>query len=245
MNEKFSKLVSYINHAEYCIVFTGAGISTFSGIPDFRGQNGLYKKLDADRIFDYFQFLEEPEYFYNQSREFLYDEKQIKPSLIHKELARLGKKNIIRAVITQNIDMLHKKAGSKNVLEIHGSPEIHFCMNCHRKYRYSEVIKKLKISEVPQCSECSGTLKPEITFFGEQLPGLALKKAAGECMKADLLLVLGSSLLVQPAAALPMNTVNSGGKLVIINNMPTPLDDYACLKLPDLEEAFNYISKEL
>lgn len=245
MDEKFGKLVSYINQAEYCTVFTGAGVSTFSGIPDFRGQNGLYNRLDADRIFDYYQFLEEPEYFYNQSKEFLYDEKQIKPSLIHKELARLEKRGIIRAVITQNIDMLHKKAGSRNVMEIHGSPEVHFCLNCHRKYSYADVIEKLKDNDIPRCNECSGTLKPEITFFGEQLPGRAFEMAAEICQKSDLLLVLGSSLLVHPAASLPMNTVNNGGRLVIINNMPTPLDSYACLRLPDLEKAFNFIRNEM
>jgi len=245
MDEKLGKLISCINQAESCAAFTGAGVSTFSGIPDFRGQNGLYTKLDADRIFDYYQFLEEPEYFYSQSKEFLYDEKKIKPSLIHKELARLEKKGIIKAVITQNIDMLHKKAGSINVMEIHGSPEIHSCMNCHKKYSYSEVIKKLKDSDIPECDECSGTLKPEITFYGEQLPVNAFESAAAACRKSDLLLVLGSSLLVYPAASLPMNTVNSGGRLVIINNMPTPLDDYACLLFPDLEEVFSYIGKEI
>ncbi len=245
MDDKFGKLVSYINQAEYCAVFTGAGVSTFSGIPDFRGQNGLYNRLDADRIFDYYQFLEEPEYFYSQSKEFLYDEKQIKPSLIHTELARLEKSGIVRAVITQNIDMLHKKAGSRNVMEIHGSPEVHFCLNCHRKYSYGDVIKKLKDNDIPQCDECSGTLKPDITFFGEQLPARAFEMAAETCQKSDLLLVLGSSLLVHPAASLPMNTVNNGGKLVIINNMPTQLDDYACLRLPDLEEAFNFIRNEM
>ncbi|MBN1647484.1 MAG: NAD-dependent deacetylase [Spirochaetales bacterium] len=245
MASPIEELVRAMQEARYCAAFTGAGVSTFSGIPDFRGQNGLYNTLDADRVFDYFQFLEDPGYFYGQTRKFLYEGKQVKPSLVHTQLARLEKKGIVKALITQNIDMLHTKAGSRNVMEIHGSPAMHDCLGCHRKYSYSEVCILLQGKAVPLCPDCGGVLKPQITFFGEALPSEAFSRATEACAHADLLLVLGSSLLVQPAASLPMNTVQRGGTLVIINNMPTPLDRYAGLLFPDLEEVFSELTAEV
>ena len=151
---------------------------------------------------------------------------------------------IVKAVITQNIDLLHQKAGSKKVIEVHGSPEIHRCLSCGKIYKFDEIARIVQEDKVPQCS-CGGIIKPDITFFGESLPALAVDEAISEASKADLMLVLGSTLVVYPAASFPLYTVRAGGKLVIVNNMETPLDYMATERYSDLETVFNYISEKL
>jgi len=178
-------------------------------------------------------------------KDFIYNLERIKPSLVHTELSRLEKKGLIKSVITQNIDRLHRKAGSENVIELHGSPEPHRCMDCGRTISFSEACYIVNSGKIPYCGFCGGILKPDIIFLGELLPAEALSGAAEEAMKADLLLVLGSSLSVQPAASIPAYTLKSGGKIVIINNMETSLDSSAALRYHDLGEVFNYISEKL
>ena len=154
------------------------------------------------------------------------------------------KMGIVKAVITQNIDLLHQKAGSKKVIEVHGSPEIHRCLACGKIYKFDEIAKIVQEGKVPQCS-CGGIIKPDITFFGESLPALAVEEAISEASKADLMLILGSTLVVYPAASFPLYTARNGGKLVIVNNMETPLDYMAAAKYDDLEKVFTYISENL
>ena len=240
------KLVTLLKESKYCVVFTGAGVSTLAGIKDFRGKDGLYKTAgeDAEKIFDIDYFHKKPSFYYKAAKDFIYNLDQKEPAIVHTELARLEKMGIVKAVITQNIDLLHQKAGSKKVIEVHGSPEIHRCLACGKTYRFDEIAKIVQEGKVPQCS-CGGIIKPDITFFGESLPALAVEEAISEASKADLMLVLGSTLVVSPEASFPLYTVRAGGKLVIVNNMETPLDYMAAAKYDDLETVFTYISEHL
>jgi NAD-dependent deacetylase len=230
-----NKLKELIERAEYCVAFTGAGVSTFSGIKDFRGKNGIYRQqnIDADKIFSLDYFLKDPSYYYIHARDFIYNLDEKSPGIVHKVLAKLESQGLLKAVITQNIDMLHQQAGSQNVIEIHGSPSEHYCMDCGRTFPFSEICGIVKNNRVPRC-ECGGVIKPRIVFFGELLPEVALEQAFEAARRADLMLILGSTLVVQPAASLPVHTLNHGGKIVIINDMPTPLDAEAELKYDNL-----------
>ncbi len=236
------RLVSLLKKSRHAVAFTGAGVSTFSGIRDFRGKNGLYSTSDAEKIFDIEWFFKDPSIYYNSARDFIYNLDSVRPSIVHEELARLEKLGLIKSVITQNIDLLHQKAGSKRVIELHGSPDPHRCIECGKTVSFSEAAAVVNSGDVPCCKKCGGVLKPDIIFFGEQLPAGALSDAIAEAEMADLLLVLGSTLLVQPAASIPLYTLRKGGKVVIINNMDTPFDDRASLRYTELGEVFRYIS---
>ncbi|OGV51588.1 MAG: NAD-dependent deacetylase [Lentisphaerae bacterium GWF2_44_16] len=238
------ELIDLIKESKYFVAFTGAGISTLSGIKDFRGKNGLYnsKDIDADKIFSLSYFMKDPSYFYTNSKNFIYDIDSKGPNIIHKELARLEKKGILKALITQNIDMLHEKAGSENVIEVHGSASSHKCLSCGKKYGFDEVSVIVNDDKVPRCENCGGIIKPEIIFFEEPLNATSIEMAVHEASRADLMLVLGSSLQVQPAASIPLHTLDNRGKLIIINDMETPLDRYAELKYENLEKCFSGIA---
>lgn len=235
-------ITRFIKESRYCIALTGAGISTLSGIRDFRGKDGIYnagmnKNYDPDLIFDLDYFRKDPSLYYNATRDLIYNLHTKKPSIVHLELARLESMGIIKAVITQNIDMLHSKAGSKNVIELHGSPMVHRCMSCDKVFNYDQICNIVQSGEVPKCDKCRGVIKPDIIFFGEMLDAEKLNKAVQEASRADLILVLGSSLVVQPAASLPLYT-REHGSLVIVNDMPTPLDEIAEARYDDLEKVF-------
>lgn len=239
-----STLSELLRTAKYCVALTGAGISTLSGIRDFRGKNGVYREFDADKIFDLNYFLKDCSYYYNAAREFIYNLDEKEPSLVHKVLAQLEKIGVIKSVITQNIDLLHTKAGSRTVIEIHGSPRIHVCLSCGAEYSFDEIAATVKNHKTPKCSRCNGIIKPKIIFFGEPLDTTVYKSAVQEVSKADLVLALGTSLVVQPAASLPLYSLDNGGKLVIVNDMDTPLDAYALLKLADLTDCFTAIARD-
>ncbi|MDC7225975.1 MAG: NAD-dependent deacetylase [Spirochaetales bacterium] len=230
-----NELIELIKSAEYVTCFTGAGVSTFSGIRDFRGQNGLYNDPDADKIFDLNYFMHDPSFYYRKSKNFIYVLDQKSPGIVHKMLAGLEHDGYLKAIITQNIDLLHQKAGSKNVIEVHGSPMKHHCLSCGSEWGYEDIAVIVQRDETPKCDKCGGIIKPDITFFGESLPAEAIDEAFNLAAKSDLMLVLGSSLVVQPAASIPLQTVRAGGKIVIVNNMSTPLDSHAWKLFPDLE----------
>ncbi len=236
------KLAELIKKSSYCVFMSGAGISTLSKIPDFRGSNGLYTKFDADKIFDLEYFHKDPSYFYTHAKELIYNLGSKQPNIIHNTLADMEKKGFVKAVITQNIDMLHNRAGSVNVIDIHGSPAVHHCTMCNRAYSFDEIYQSLEKEIIPHCKGCNGLIKPDITFFGEMLDKTALDKAIEASSRADLFVVIGSSLVVHPAAGLPFYSLRSGGKLVIINKMKTPLDDHACIRYCELEEVFGYLT---
>lgn len=233
-------LADLIRRARRCVALTGAGISTLSGIPDFRGPQGLYSRrdVDADKLFDLRYFLNDPGYYYRHARDFLYNPGTRKPNAVHRALAGWESRGLLRAVITQNIDLLHHKAGSRRVLELHGSPLRHQCLQCGREYSFDAIARIVHAGNIPFCEACGGTIKPGIVFFGEALPMDVLEEAEDEAAHADLMLVLGSSLTVYPAAALPTVTLRNGGKLAIVNASPTHLDGTALWHGTDLAETF-------
>ena len=240
-----SAIIEFIKESQYCVALTGAGISTLSGIPDFRGKSGIYNQYDINKIFDYNWFLSDPSYYYKASKDFIYNIEYRKPNIIHFELARLESAGLLKSVITQNIDLLHSRAGSKNVIELHGSPHTHTCLGCGKKYDYSNIAQIVRNDEIPFCNYCKGSIKPDITFFGESLDPSILQYAVEECSKADLILALGTSLVVQPAASLPLYSLENGGSLVIVNESKTPLDEIAAGRYPDLEKVFSEIKESL
>lgn len=232
-------LAALVNEARHLVAFTGAGVSTLSGLPDFRGRTGLYQNPDNQRIFDLDVFLADPTVFYRSFCGALYTRPDLSASLIHQTLARWEAEGRLKAVITQNIDALHQKAGSRRVIEVHGSPEDHTCLGCGAGAVFDEVAAQVLAGTIPpRCQACGGVLKPDITFFGEALPEQAWAEAEAEASRADLMLVLGTSLTVHPAARLPLYTLRAGGRLVIVNDQPTDLDGRAALRLWDLEAAF-------
>lgn len=237
------KLAELIQKSSHTVVLSGAGISTLSGIPDFRSPGGLYSQLDAEKIFDLHYFLKDQSYYYTNSEDFIYGMDAKDASIVHHECARLEQLGLIKAIITQNIDLLHQKAGSKNVIEIHGSPMQHHCLACNKSFSYEWVQNLVRKDQLPKCDYCAGAIKPDIVFFGEMLPVEALEEAHAQASQADLMLVLGSSLMVHPAASIPIYTVQNGGKLVIVNREETPLDSYAEFRLDDLESCFNQLAR--
>lgn len=227
-------------HAEgkNIVVFTGAGVSTLSGIKDFRSSDGAYSKPFHGRcvedILSLDTFRHEPDLFYAWAKEFCYCLDRFQPNIVHKMVAHLEEKSYSRGVMTQNIDVLHQAAGSKHVLEIHGSPSKHHCLKCRQSYSYEEIAPKVMASELPKCS-CGGIIKPDIIFYGEQLNERVLSACVRESESCGLFIVLGSSLVVQPAASMPAIAHESGAKLCIVNAQSTPLDRYADFHFDDLK----------
>lgn len=242
--DELDKLVDLIKNAKHLVAFTGAGISTLSGIKDFRGKEGLYKQAETADMFDINVFRCDPSVYYRLAKDFIYGLEEKKPAIVHQFLAKIEKQGLLKAIITQNIDLLHQKAGSKTIFEVHGSPAIHTCQKCAASETFDEVLPVARKGEVPKCKKCNGVLKPEITFFGEALPMHALLESEKHAREADLMLVLGSSLTVYPAAAMPELTLRSGGKIVIVNEQSTHLDNAAELCFRDLAEVFEYLDKK-
>jgi len=241
-----NKLYNLIKNAKHFIALTGAGVSTLSGIRDFRGKNGLYKEMDAEKIFDISYFEKDPSLYYSQAGSFIYNLDEKEASIVHLVLGELEKRGYLKALITQNIDLLHQKGGSTNVIEIHGSPVMHYCLRCSGvRVGYEEAAAVVRKGEMPKCPKCGRVLKPAITFFGESLPADALRQAVTESQDADLMLVLGTSLTVFPAAGMPEYTLRNGGEIAIVNNMPTPLDSRAVLHFDDLGSVFEELQKLL
>jgi len=244
--KEFEELFEKIKRSKHCTALTGAGVSTLSGIRDFRGKNGLYNEVDAEKIFDINYFEEDPSFYYKASQELIYNIDEKSPSIVHNVLAELEKRGLLKALITQNIDLLHTKAGSAKVIEIHGSPKTHYCLRCAGvRMSFDEVAAVVRSGELPKCPKCGRVLKPAITFFGESLPIDALREATEEAQKSDLMLVLGTSLTVYPAASMPQYTLSRGGEIVIVNNMPTPLDSRAVMRFDDLGEVFSALNSLL
>lgn len=245
MQKDLEQLAILIRTAKNMTAFTGAGVSTLSGIRDFRGINGVYKEpwhgRAVEDILSLNTFLEEPELFYGWATEFVYCLERFEPSVVHRVLARLEEKQLLKALYTQNIDLLHTKAGNKNVYEIHGSPALHHCLKCKMEYTYAEISPMVLGGKVPYCDNCGGLVKPDIVFYGESLNENLLNKGFSDFESSDLVLVLGSSLTVQPAASLPMAAKYGGADIVIVNNQPTNLDSSAVLTFDDLKLVFDYL----
>lgn len=214
-----------IKNSKNIVAFTGAGISAESGISTYRGEKGLWSKYDPNIYANINYFYQDPTYYWNFFREVRYPLlKKAKPNKGHLALVELEAKGNLKAIITQNIDGLHQEAGSSSVIELHGTTRIIRCMNCSQEYSMDEVFSRLKAENPPLCSECKGMLRPAVIFFGEPLVPQTLQLALKEADNCDFLLVVGSSLVVYPAADIPLRAKQRGAKLAIINKDKTPLD---------------------
>lgn len=211
------------------VALTGAGISTPSGIPDFRSpRNGLWNQVNAMEVASLTSFRYRPEKFFEWARPLTSLILNAKPNPAHIGLAQLEETNHLLAVVTQNIDDLHYRAGSKRVIEVHGHLREATCINCFQKVTAQKYIKFFVEQGItPRCDECGGILKPDIVLFGEQLPFKVVNEAHQTIATSDLLIVIGSSLEVTPVALFPLDALSAGAKLIIINEEPTYLDDRA------------------
>lgn len=241
------RLTELIKKSRRIFAFTGAGVSTLSGIRDFRGKNGVYSQpwrgYRVEDILSLPLFHKRPELFYEWAKEFVYRLDDYQPSAVHRMLAKLEETGHLTGLYTQNIDLLHQKAGSKRVYELHGSPARHHCLKCGYEFDYARIAPTVMKGEVPRCG-CGGLIKPDIVFYGENLDEELLDQAYRDMTGADLLLVSGSSLTVMPAAGLPEICASNGGKVVIINASATPLDHLAELKYTDLKEVAEFLLRQ-
>ncbi len=224
------EIIRLIKNSNYIVAFTGAGISTESGIPDFRSPGGLWERYDPAEYAQYSSFLAHPEKFWQMHREGSLLIQNAEPNAAHKGLAFLEKNFNLKTVITQNIDFLHTKAGSTNVLELHGSGEFGKCLNCRKIYHHKAITDLINEKGIPpRCTLCTGLIKPNVILFGEPVPDNIFYEASREISKADLVIVVGSSLSVAPAVFLPRLALLNGSKLVIINEDETHYDDDATI----------------
>jgi NAD-dependent deacetylase len=225
---------SLIHKARYAVALTGAGISTPSGIPDFRSAStGLWNRDDPMKVASMTTFRQKPERFYNWLRPLLKKVWDASPNPAHTAVAELERSGCLKAVITQNIDGLHQMAGAKNVLEVHGTLTTMSCLHCGMSFGSREFRQQMLDSAfIPRCHHCESVLKPDIVLFEEMLPEDVWENAEQHCRQADVFLVAGSSLEVIPAAFLPDYALQGGAKLIINNYTPTHLDKNAAVLLP-------------
>ena len=234
--------------AKHPLALTGAGISTPSGIPDFRSEgSGLWSKTEAMEVASLLTFRYNPLEFYNWFHRLARRIVDAEPNAAHIALASLEKLGCLDAVITQNIDVLHQKSGTKNVIEMHGTLRTLSCTQCFSQFDSADFLKAFIEDEViPHCSDCGAILKPDVILFGEQLPQkewLVAQKAARNC---DLMIVIGSSLEVLPVAGLPIQTLDRGGHLIIINQTPTYLNVRADIVFTqDVAELLPVLAEEI
>ncbi len=234
--------------AKHPVVLTGAGISTPSGIPDFRSEGtGLWAKSEAMEVASLNTFRYDPTLFYKWFRSLANQIVNALPNDAHLALAQLQQAGYLQTVITQNIDILHQKAGSENVIEMHGTLRTLSCTQCFRQVEAEPfLVPFIRDGRIPHCDACGAVLKPDVILFGEQLPQKAWYAARSAARQADLMLVVGSSLEVLPVAGLPMQTLDRGGHLIIINQTQTYLDVRADLVFSeDAAEVLPKLVKEV
>ena len=238
MDRKISEIKKLISISDRIIAFTGAGFSAESGISTFRGAGGLWSKYDPSIYADINIFMQDSTYYWNFFRDERYPTiKKAKPNDGHYALVKLEKLGKIYRIITQNIDGLHQIAGSSEVIELHGNTRKIFCLNCDKTYTLDEAYNLLEKELPPRCS-CGGKLKPGTILFGEPLPQAAIDMANIAARNCDMFIVLGSSLVVYPAASLPEIAKNVDAKLIIVNIDSTPLDSIADFVINDSASKF-------
>ena len=227
-----ARLAELIGESDCAVALTGAGVSVPSGIPDFRTpETGAWANVDPMKVAHIEVFERDPARFWSYYRPRFHSLGEKRPNAAHEALAELERRNLLEGVITQNIDRLHRAAGSRNVVEVHGSIETSSCMRCAASYGIEEVDALFDAEGVAVCSTCRGPVKPDVVLFGELLPESAMASAQQLAEHADLMICIGSSLAVYPAAGLPRLTLEHGGRLAIVTKGPTPYDDAADLKL--------------
>lgn len=227
--ESINKAAELLINSKNAVVLTGAGISTESGIPDFRGESGIWAKYKPEIYGSIQSFLNDPSKFWKMAEDIAPTLFNAEPNAGHYSIAALEKMNIVKAIITQNIDELHQKAGSIIVYEVHGNINRFSCLGCRASYNKQQLLRKMKKEKKlpPLCDFCATPLKPSVVLFGESLPNFEKYMSIDLAKKTDVMLIAGSSLSVAPVCDLPLYTVSEGGKLIIINDEPTYLDERA------------------
>ncbi len=229
MTGGIERTAAALSGADHAVALTGAGVSTASGIPDFRSDGGIWDEYDPAE-FHYSRFQADPAGFWERRvdlHEEVYGE-DIRPNAAHDALATLETRGVLDAVVTQNVDGLHAEAGSETVVELHGNASRVVCEDCGGRTGAELIEQRVADGELPpRCRDCGGTLKPDVVLFGEQLPEGALGRAREHARQTDVILAVGSSLTVQPAASLPRVARRAGATLVVVNLEPTPVSPVA------------------
>ena len=226
------ELAGLIEGSERVVALTGAGVSVPSGIPDFRTPGkGLWAKVDPMAVATIDAFHSDTKRFWDFYRPRFHDLADKEPNPAHEALAELERRGLLEAVITQNVDRLHRKAGSRDVIEVHGSIATASCTSCSAGYPLEQVESLFDEDGIATCTCCAGKVKPDVVLFGELLPSDAMARAEQLCSGADLLLCVGSSLEVYPVAGLPRLTLGAGGRIAIVTKSSTPYDSDAAVRL--------------
>ena len=226
------RLAELLGQSRSAVALTGAGVSVPSGIPDFRTpETGLWAKVDPMEVAHIDVFTRDPERFWSYYRPRFQSLGDKEPNRAHEALAELERRGLIEGVITQNIDRLHRAAGSANVIEVHGSIETSSCTSCAAAFGLEQADALFDERGVAVCPDCGGAVKPDVVLFGEMLPAAAIERAVELAEGADLMLCVGSSLAVHPVAGLPQLTLERGGRLAIVTKGETLYDEDAELKL--------------
>ena len=225
------RLADLIRSAQPCVVLTGAGVSTESGIPDFRSPTGIWSQYDPMEYATIWAFRRDPAKVWDFYAKRLQVLVEAQPNAAHVALAELGRRGLVETLVTQNIDRLHELAGSQAVIEVHGSIRTSSCLACGERVALDEVVRLLEAAPAPPCPHCGVILKPDVVMFGEAMPEVETERAFEAARRAALLLVVGSSLEVYPVADIPQETLDAGGALAIVNRGPTPYDAVAVLAI--------------
>jgi NAD-dependent protein deacetylase/lipoamidase len=225
------ELADLIRERQPCVALTGAGMSTESGLPDFRSATGIWQEVDPYEVATIDAFRRDPALVWAWYGPRIRSLLAAEPNLGHQALAALERAGLVQAIVTQNIDTLHTRAGSADVIEVHGSIRRAVCLGCGAYERLEGVLEQLAAAPTPTCRACGDVPKPDVVLFGELLPSDTFARAEQLVREASLLIVIGSSLQVWPVAGLPEQTLERGGALAIVNGEPTPYDERAALVL--------------
>jgi NAD-dependent deacetylase len=231
MEDRARQLATLLKDAQPCVVLTGAGISTESGIPDFRSPSGIWARYDPMEYATIAAFRRDPVQVWEFYALRFAALTSAEPNAGHLALAELQRRGLVDAVVTQNIDGLHTRAGSGDVVEVHGSIRTAVCLDCGERVPLDDVVRLLEQAPAPPCPSCGAIVKPDVVLFGELLPEGKIDRAFELAHGAALLLVIGSSLEVWPIATLPQETVAAGGRVAIVNRGPTSFDDLADVRI--------------